>query len=124
MSMQRERIRTKTAEVWRNAQYASVGIELGISIALGYWVGGKAQAYWDIAPWGVIVGVLLGFASGLRRLMKIAIAESKRAAYLPTNPEPETALETAPEVAHSSYSNQHPTTQDHTTQDYTTQDSE
>ena len=75
---QRERVRTTTAAIWREAKYAGVGIEFGISIAACYFVGKWAQDHWDFAPWGSLIGVLVGFASGLRSLMKIAIAESQR----------------------------------------------
>ena len=74
----RERIRRKTAGIWSEAKYAGVGIEFGISIAVCYFIGDWAQDRWDFAPWGGLVGVLVGFASGLRSLMKIAIAESRR----------------------------------------------
>ena len=74
----RERIRNKTASVWQDAKYAGVGIEFGISIAVCYLIGDWAQDRWDFAPWGVFAGVMLGFASGLRRLVKIAVAESNR----------------------------------------------
>ena len=74
----REKIRSKTASVWQDAKYAGVGIEFGISIAVCYFIGDWAQDRWDFAPWGVFAGVMLGFASGLRRLIKIAAVESKR----------------------------------------------
>ena len=74
---QRERIRKKTGAIWKDAKYASVGLEFGISIAACYYIGDWAQERWDFAPWGVFGGVLLGFASGLRRLIKIAEAESR-----------------------------------------------
>ena len=73
----REHIRKKTAGVWKDAKYASVGLEFGISIAACYFIGDWAQDRWGFAPWGVFGGVLLGFASGLRRLMKIAEVESR-----------------------------------------------
>jgi hypothetical protein len=73
----RERIRNKTSGLWKDAKYAGVGIEFGISIAACYFVGDWAQDRWNFAPYGVFAGVLLGFASGLRRLIKIAEAESK-----------------------------------------------
>ena len=73
----RERIRNKTAGLWKDAKYAGVGIEFGISIAACYFIGDWAQDRWNFAPYGVFAGVLLGFASGLRRLIKIAEAESK-----------------------------------------------
>ena len=79
---QRERIRVKTASIWRDAKYASVGIEFGISIAAGYFIGDWAQDKWDFAPWGVMIGVILGFTSGLRSLMRIATIESQRASTL------------------------------------------
>jgi hypothetical protein len=74
----KERIRTKTASIWQDAKYAGVGIEFGISVAACYFVGDWAQDRWNFAPWGALAGVLLGFASGLRRLIKIAEVESKR----------------------------------------------
>ena len=83
---QRERIRKKTAEVWRDAKYASVGIEFGISIAVGYFIGDWAQDRWGFAPWGSMIGVLIGFSSGLRSLMRIATIESKRASKVTAVP--------------------------------------
>ena len=85
----RERIRTKTASIWREAKYAGVGIEFGISIAACYWIGDWAQDRWGFAPWGALGGVLIGFASGLRRLIKIAEVESRR-------PSPHSTAESPP----------------------------
>ena len=76
MSQRRERIRERTSAIWNDTKYASVGLEFGVSIALCCWVGRWAQERWDFAPWGVFFGVILGFTAGLRRLIKIAEAES------------------------------------------------
>ena len=76
---QRERIRVKTASLWKDAKYASVGIEFGISIAAGYFIGSWAQNKWGFEPWGVLLGIIIGFSSGLRSLMRIAMIESKQA---------------------------------------------
>ena len=83
----RERIRKKTSGIWKDAKYAGVGIEFGISIAIGYVIGDWVQDRWDFEPWGMFGGVLLGFASGLRRLIRIAEAESKRSSKSSSNSE-------------------------------------
>ena len=77
MSRRRERIRARTTALWNDTKYASVGLEFGVSIALCCWVGRWAQERWDFAPWGVFIGVILGFTAGLRRLIKIADIESQ-----------------------------------------------
>ena len=46
---QRERIRKKTGAIWKDAKYASVGLEFGISIAACYYIGDWAQERWDFA---------------------------------------------------------------------------
>ena len=54
-----------------------------LPVTIGDW----AQDRWDFAPWGMFGGVLLGFASGLRRLIKIAEAESKTSSKSSSNSE-------------------------------------
>ena len=34
--------------------------------ALGYYVGNAADHRWHIAPWGMVIGVVFGFASSAR----------------------------------------------------------
>lgn len=34
--------------------------------ALGYYIGNAADHRWGIAPWGMVVGILFGFASSAR----------------------------------------------------------
>ena len=83
MSQRRERIRQRTSAIWNDTKYASVGLEFGVSIALCCWAGRWAQERWDFAPWGVFIGVILGFTAGLRRLIKIAEAESESVIHSP-----------------------------------------
>ena len=74
----RERYREKGKGLWESTRYASVGIELCLSIIICYHLGRWAEARWDFAPYGGLGGVVLGFASGMRSLIKIAIRESQR----------------------------------------------
>jgi hypothetical protein len=74
----RERYREKGKGLWESTRYASVGIELCLSIVICYHLGRWAEARWDFAPYGGLGGVILGFASGMRSLIKIAIRESQR----------------------------------------------
>ena len=49
-----------------------IGIELAVSIAVVTYLGYLLDQWLDIAPAGLIVGVLLGFAVGLRNVFREA----------------------------------------------------
>jgi ATP synthase protein I len=51
---------------------ASVGIELGASIGIGYWVGSWMDERYDTAPWFLVVWVLIGVTAGFRSLFRAA----------------------------------------------------
>ncbi|MBU0554122.1 AtpZ/AtpI family protein [Myxococcota bacterium] len=57
---------------WKSAQLASLGLEMGISVALGYLGGAWIEGRWGGAPWGSTIGVILGFIAGLRALIRAA----------------------------------------------------
>jgi F0F1-type ATP synthase assembly protein I len=59
---------------WKAAgRYGAVGIELVLAVvvtaAIGQWLD---RRYWGSHGWGLMAGVLLGFAAGLRNLMRSA----------------------------------------------------
>ena len=80
----REKTRQRTQKVWEGARYAGIGLELGLSVAIGYFVGTWLDEQYGFAPWGGLVGVILGFSSGLRSLFKIAMRESKNGSVTPS----------------------------------------
>lgn len=57
---------------WRWIGRAStVGIALVIATAVGYFLGQWADRAWGIAPWGTVVGVLLGAGAGFQQLFEL-----------------------------------------------------
>ena len=74
----RVKVRERSRKVWEGARYASVGIEFGVSVVLGYLLGRWLDQRFGLAPWGTPVGVILGFSAALRSLLKLAARESTR----------------------------------------------
>lgn len=58
----------------------SVSVRYGSGFAggvlVGTGLGWAADKFFDIAPWGMMVGLILGFAAGLRNIMREAAAAS------------------------------------------------
>ena len=50
----------------------AIGLEVGLSILVGGGLGYLAEDYWDISPWGLIIGVALGAAAAGRTLYRFA----------------------------------------------------
>ena len=51
---------------------SGAGIEFAVAIGLGALAGWGVDRWLDLSPWGLIVGVALGFALGLMLLMRVA----------------------------------------------------
>jgi len=70
-------IETKAREAYRSARYASIGLELGVSVVLGmllgYWVDGKLET----SPWGLLVGLGLGITAAARSIARTLAALAK-----------------------------------------------
>ncbi len=66
MTPQESRKTTAAAYRWVN-QVTSVGIELAVPIAGGWWLDAK----YGLAPWLTVCGVLLGSMLGLLGLVKL-----------------------------------------------------
>ncbi len=70
--MSRRDIEDRTRSVWGAARYASVGLEFGISVVIGYFGGHWLEDKFGFAPWGGIGGIVIGFVAGLRTLLRAA----------------------------------------------------
>ncbi|MBM4291810.1 MAG: AtpZ/AtpI family protein [Deltaproteobacteria bacterium] len=87
MSGARERFRERGGKVWAGARYASVGLEFGLSVVIGYLAGAWLEGRYGFAPWGSLGGVVLGFAAAVRSLLRLAAHEERsRAARAPDEP--------------------------------------
>jgi F0F1-type ATP synthase assembly protein I len=50
-----------------------IGAAVGLGVAIGYWVDNR----WHTSPWGVLIGALLGLASGMYLLIRDVIRLNK-----------------------------------------------
>ena len=70
------RHKTKSPQRDENASAWSVGLRYGSGFAGGVLVGTllgvMADRVFEIAPWGMLVGLFLGFAAGIRNIMREA----------------------------------------------------
>jgi F0F1-type ATP synthase assembly protein I len=78
VSSTRERFRERGGAVWAGARYASVGLEFGLSVVIGYLLGAWLEARYGFAPWGALGGVVLGFIAAVRSLLRLAAREGRR----------------------------------------------
>jgi F0F1-type ATP synthase assembly protein I len=78
MSDLRNKMRERSKTVWEGAKYTGIGLEFGLGIALCYWLGTWFDQSYQTTPYGSMLGVILGFASGLRSLVKIAKAQEQQ----------------------------------------------
>ena len=61
-------------------RYAGLGIELaatvGLLALLGWWIDGR----FGTAPWGVLLGALLGLAGGMTHMVRVALGATRTGA--------------------------------------------
>ena len=62
----------KMRDQWRAWRVSSLGLEIGLSVALGAWLGHLLEQKFEFEPWGLLAGTLLGVAAGGRALYKAA----------------------------------------------------
>lgn len=64
-------MKKKESNVWQAVSTAStMGITLVACIGLGLFLGGKADEYFDIFPWGILGGALTGAVIGLYAIIR------------------------------------------------------
>ena len=56
----------------RYLAFSSIGLEMGLSAALGLVIGMALDRWLDTKPWLMIVFLFFGFAAGFRRLFGLA----------------------------------------------------
>lgn len=64
----------------RNSNWGTwlgLGLEMAVGVGLGYFVGNWLDKKYGWAPWGVLVGSLLGMAAGMYLLIKQALQMNK-----------------------------------------------
>lgn len=62
--------------------YSQMGLQMAITVGLGFWAGHWADRRWGISPWGMLAGLLLGAGIGLTvfimEAMKLSKSENHR----------------------------------------------
>jgi F0F1-type ATP synthase assembly protein I len=53
------------------------GLQIGVGVTLGYLIGAWCDRKFGSAPWGLVIGVSLGLASGMYLLIKDGIRMNK-----------------------------------------------
>jgi F0F1-type ATP synthase assembly protein I len=66
--VRRKEIERKARQAFRTARYASLGIEVGLSVVVGAGLGWWIDGQFDSGPWGLIGGVILGTVTAFRSL--------------------------------------------------------
>jgi ATP synthase protein I len=70
------------------ARFLSAGIELAVTVVVGYFGGRWADGALNTAPYLSFLGLILGIAAGFRALFKLAKAAQKQADSSPPNDPP------------------------------------
>ena len=68
--MKRREVAEKTRILYRSARYASVGIEIGVSVVIGMGTGWWLDLKFGFGPWGLLVGFALGMAAAIRGMLR------------------------------------------------------
>jgi len=65
----RERLKRATARAGSDAYQGAFEAVGAVLVACGF--GYYADKYWDSAPWGLLIGVVIGFAAMVLRLVRL-----------------------------------------------------
>ena len=92
--MKRNEIEDKAREAYKSARLSSLGIEIGVAVAFGLFIGYQVDQYFDTEPGGILGGMLVGMLAAARSVHKTLKlyamaeeAESKKQAELTSSPD-------------------------------------
>jgi ATP synthase protein I len=62
-------MKRETRRAWRElAYYSSIGFSVALAIVIGLAAGVYVDRRFDTAPWGMLIGLVLGIAAGFRNI--------------------------------------------------------
>ncbi len=68
--MKRDKVEAVAREAYKSARLSSLGIEIGVAVVFGLFVGYQADAYFESSPVGILVGMLIGMIAAARSVQK------------------------------------------------------
>jgi ATP synthase protein I len=68
----------KTRKVWKGARTASVGLEMGVSVAIGAGIGYWLDTKYGWSPWGVLIGTFFGIGAAAKALWTVVKAVERQ----------------------------------------------
>ena len=79
--MKRDKVEEVAREAYKSARLSSLGIEIGVAVGFGLFVGYQADDYFSTSPVGILVGMLIGMFAAARSVQKTlrlyALAEER-----------------------------------------------
>ncbi len=80
--MKRDKVEAVAREAYKSARLSSLGIEIGVAVGFGLFLGYQADAYFQSSPAGILVGMFVGMiaaARSVRKTLKLYEAAEARA---------------------------------------------
>ena len=68
--MKRDKVEAVAREAYKSARLSSLGIEIGVAVVFGLFIGYQADAYFNSSPVGMLVGMLIGMIAAARSVQK------------------------------------------------------
>jgi F0F1-type ATP synthase assembly protein I len=79
--VKRDKVEAVAREAYKSARLSSLGIEIGVAVAFGLFIGYQADAFFNSSPVGMLVGMLIGMFAAARSVQKTlrlyALAEER-----------------------------------------------
>jgi F0F1-type ATP synthase assembly protein I len=67
----------QTRDLAKYGEYLALGTHIAASMIVPVVIGIYVDRRWEISPWGVIVGALLGFGSLISIVLRLAVTSGK-----------------------------------------------